>query len=64
MIMSWRKSERMIVMMKSKGILMRTKRKTNQSRRKIMFGILYRPCDMAELAGPGGVEQELQTFLE
>ena len=64
MKMSWRKSERIIVMMTSKGILMRTKRKTNRSRRKIILGIFYRPCDMAELAGLGGVEQELRTFLE
>ena len=51
-------------MMTSKRILMRTERKTNRSRKKIIFGIFYRPRDMAELAGPGGVEQELRTFLE
>ena len=48
----------------SKRILMITKRKTNRPRRKIILGIFYRPCDMAELAGPGGVEQELRTFFE
>ena len=41
MIMSWRKSERIIAMMTSKRILMTTKRKTNRSRRKIIFGIFY-----------------------
>ena len=33
-------------------------------RRKIIFGIFYRPHDMTELAEPGGVEQELRTFLQ
>ena len=64
MTMSCRKSERMIAMMTSKRILMRTKRKTNRCRRKIIFGIFYRPHDMTELAKPGGVEQELRTFLQ
>ena len=53
-----------VLVMTSKGILMRTKRKTNRSRRKIILRIFHRPCDMAELAGLGGVEQELRTFLE
>ena len=42
-IMSWRKSERMIALMTSKRILMKTKRKVNRSRRKLIFGIFYRP---------------------
>ena len=48
----------------SKRILMRTKRETNRPRMKIIFGIFYRPCDMAERPGPEGVEQEPRTFLE
>ena len=47
----------------SKRILIRTKRETNRPRMKKIFGIFYRPCDMAELPGPEGVEQEPPTFL-
>ena len=38
-----------------------TKRKVNRSRRKIIFGIFYRPHDMAELAGPGGIGPSSET---
>ena len=64
MMVSWTKSERMIAIMTSVRILMRTRRKTNQSGRKITLKIFCRPHDMAELAGPGGVEQELRTSFE
>ena len=43
-------------MMTSMRILIKTNKKKNRSRSKVTLGIIYRPRDMAEGAGPGGVE--------